>query len=201
VCWGSMAASRRTGWTGPNPSNVLGAMRLPQFIAQNSESILEEVEEFARAHTAAGVAMDVAGTILRPSWGRSLATWARLPMGDGSGWIPRKSAEQLSSFDCTDTMGPDGTRAHSRVSRRAATADPREAGCMLRLQRRGPRRISVGPFVRPSAATAAGGLRQGARSRYGFTGTPSHQLMAGWPRRISKWRCGVSAGALPVVPT
>jgi hypothetical protein len=42
---------------------------------------------------------------------------------------------------------------------------------------------------------------QGARSRNGFTGIPFHHETAGSPRRISKWRCGLSAGALPEVPT
>jgi hypothetical protein len=34
-------------------------MSLPRFIAENSESILAEFEEFARTHTAAGDAMDI----------------------------------------------------------------------------------------------------------------------------------------------
>lgn len=35
-------------------------MRLPQFIAENTESILAEFEEFARTHTTAGDTMDIA---------------------------------------------------------------------------------------------------------------------------------------------
>ena len=49
-------------------------MRLHQFIAESSESILAEFEEFARTHTAAGEAMDIAA--LRDHAGEMLAAIA-----------------------------------------------------------------------------------------------------------------------------
>ena len=36
---------------------------------------------------------------------------------------------------------------------------------------------------------------------YGFTAVPAHQRFSGPSRTMAKCRCGVSAGALPVVPT
>jgi signal transduction histidine kinase len=88
-------------------------MRLPQFIAQHSESILEEFEEFARTHTAAGMAMDVAA--LRDHAAAMLGTIAR-DMGQ-----PQSDAAQArkSRGDAPVAVDPTPTAAEQHGTDRA----------------------------------------------------------------------------------
>jgi signal transduction histidine kinase len=99
--------------TNRNGLTAGGKMRLPNFIALRSESILAEFEEFARTHTAAGVTMDVAA--LRDHAAAMLAAIA-LDMGQ-----PQTDAAQTrkSKGDAPADADPAPTAAEQHGADRA----------------------------------------------------------------------------------
>src|SRR5439155_16552819 len=88
-------------------------------------------------------------------------------------------------------------RVEAFGARSGAFPPPREAGLT-------PASAHEGGFVRSEARrirVEAQPTFFSAQSGKGFSATPFHHCFSGPSLKIVKWRCGVSGGALPVVPT